>query len=668
MGKLKKAIEEFRKEQLYIYKKSDRQSRDLSVANRAAKDHVERWLLELLQNSDDAQANAVKIQVDNRAIYVADNGNGLVASAVRAISGTDFSDKLSGTIGRKGIGFKAVYTVSDSPQVFSINGEGLEFSRERAKEWLRKNKLPDEKNPYQWLPFFVSRDHAESNDEILAGLREFSTIVKLPTRSSSGNLDLLETFPSYGLIPFSHVRKLEVQSYESLNYTLEVTKKDDGTWTVYDSRKDKSVSWCVRKNSIRPPDNILQTLNEDERVRIEKDGISLLVATTLDEDGIVRSLNEFLPIYVFYPAERDLAPVRVLLHAEFLVKSDRTALTPIKEGNFNDWVAEKLAEFFINFVQGTYSQDDPAAYLRLLVPLKLRDNDHVANIIWEKIAKCAKDGLRLPDVNGRLNISLADARLLNVSVEPGKARQILEGTDNATVLLNKALDSDNEAQSAMKALKCRNITDKDLLEIIKDTAPQKPDDHDWIWACWEWVAAWVHPRLISLEQKQRFERSKDLPLIPISGTIWPMSSLGEKIITWRREETLGNQPDWLPISFVDDWFRDKLIRTTKDDNDRVGKFRKKLGIQNPNDDMLLKSLVAAIEKYWENPNGNPERFIKFILAHDWPVTHDSLEGLRRCPIPADVEGDREIHFTEAQKNIFWRGLGRKTNRRTIQGN
>jgi len=137
MHKLKSAIEEFRKKRLNVYRADKNQLvRDARAASRAANDHVGRWLLELLQNSDDAGAKAVSVRQGGGAVYLADDGRGLEPSSVEAISGTDFSDKSSTTIGRKGIGFKAVYTISQNPQIFSLNLEGLEFSQEKAKQLL----------------------------------------------------------------------------------------------------------------------------------------------------------------------------------------------------------------------------------------------------------------------------------------------------------------------------------------------------------------------------------------------------------------------------------------------------------------------------------------------------------------------------------------------------
>jgi len=182
-GLIKKGIEEFKAKRLAVYKcDPDEIVRNKRAADRATEDHVGRWLFELLQNSDDAEASEVKITIEGDIICVADNGNGLKPTAVAAISGTDFSDKETGTIGRKGVGFKSVYEVSRKPQVLTVDGEGIEFSPEKTKEWLRENGLKDNYVPYQWIPFFISWDEAQARDPHLVDFKAggFKTVVRLP--------------------------------------------------------------------------------------------------------------------------------------------------------------------------------------------------------------------------------------------------------------------------------------------------------------------------------------------------------------------------------------------------------------------------------------------------------------------------------------------------------
>lgn len=100
---LQEAINNFLEKQARVYQADpNRIYRDAQGARRAARDYRGRWLLELLQNCEDAQASLIRLVDRNNTIYVADRGVGFVPTAVEAISGTDLSDKPEGTIGRKG--------------------------------------------------------------------------------------------------------------------------------------------------------------------------------------------------------------------------------------------------------------------------------------------------------------------------------------------------------------------------------------------------------------------------------------------------------------------------------------------------------------------------------------------------------------------------------------
>jgi len=648
MPGLREAIEGFRKKRFDVYQADSQQlQRDASAATRAAADHVGRWFLELLQNSDDAKANKVHVRVAGGAIYVADDGEGLKPSAVEAISGTDFSDKTRGTIGRKGIGFKAVYTVSQNPQVFSLDAEGLEFCRHKAEAWLRENNINfGSKVPYEWLPFFVSREEVERHDPALAELREYHTVVKLPSAAAPQ----LDNFPAWGLLPFNHVRKLEVHIDKEQSFTLAVSD----SWVVNDSRRKSAVLWRVLKPPPEtPPDEALSNLDDDERKRVMNNGIGFLVAAPLNESGVVHPTEEYPPVHVFYETE-EKAPVRLLLHAEFLVKSDRTALIPIERDPFNGWVADRLAELVIAFVQGQYDQRDRGAHLRLLLPLEERDTHPVAKSLWDRLAACAKESLRLPDASGELKLSCAEARLLSVSAEHGRARQILEAAPDGAGLLHEALDDDDEARKALEALGCQKITNRGVLEAIGSAVSVKADDPDWIWTCWEWLAAWAAEGPYGDEHKKRLDRVKELPLLPMEGNLRPVGSLSG-IVTWRDKDFAGEVPEWLRshLSFVDDWFRDRITKLPE--KAPVRELLSELDIKPPGKDALKRGLEKAIVAYWKKPDDNPARFFEYLMRAGWEEEGErSSEELCWCPVKARIEGKSSPEWVRAGEAYFGR--------------
>jgi len=641
-GPLETTIEQHRNKTLKVYKAdSDRIVRDARAAERATGDHTGRWLFELLQNSDDAGATEVLVSVKDDTVYVADNGHGLKPESVSAICGTDFSDKTTGTIGRKGVGFKSVYEVSRNPQVLTVDSEGIEFSPDKTKAWLHDNGLDGKYVPYQWIPFFISWSDAQAQDPHLDDFKAkgFKTVVKLPGLSPEKKTEveqLLKEWPPHALFAFRHLRKITAPDLEV------VLSGGDGAWSLRDSRGQTPVEWRVAKHIERPPDDLLEVVGPNERQAISADGVSFLVAAPLKNGRIVPT-TDYLPVHVFYPTEQK-SPVRLLLHAEFLVKSDRTALMPVDSNSFNAWVAYRLADHVCKFVNDSYDTEAPSSHAALLVPFEERASHPVANALWKRISEKAQTDLRLADIEGQQRLTLGEARLISVSVRPDLARILLEATSVRGQLLHRSFDEDKEARNALRELDCKEIRDQDLMEAIAEKAVSLAANPDLVWACWEWLAAWVAKEPYGDEHKKRIERVKALPIVSIDGSLLKVSDLAGRIVTWKPNAGVGNLPDWLPLTFVDDWFRDRIQKESKSP---VKELSEELGITKPDADVIQRAVGLAIDQYWKDKQGDPGRFLRFILKQDWHETAEASPELRRCPVP--VRGGT---WAEAQKGYF----------------
>lgn len=654
MGPIEKAIEEFRAIRYRVYKTDPVQIvRDTHIAERATNDHIGRWFFELLQNSDDASASKVKVHVTDDAVYVADNGKGLTSESIKAICGTDFSEKITGTIGRKGVGFKAVYEVSKLPQVLTINGEGIEFCPQKTRNWLRDNNLGDQYVPYQWIPFFISRTKAEEQDSILKELTCYNTVVKLLFASADSIAEIksqLEEWPPHALMAFRHVEVLDADPI----LRITVTRKKNAIWKINDSRGKVPEMWRVAQHSEKPHADILRSLSQEEQVRVKQDGVNFLVAAPFETDYIVPT-KEYLPVHVFYPTEQK-GPVRMFLHAEFLVKSDRTALIPIENNPFNQWVAERLGHHVCGFVQDTYSSEEPSRHLRLLLPFEDKDTHPVAAALWKHIAKKARAYLKVGNVKGNQRLKIAQAKLISVSVDAGRARRLLETTELGRYLSHETFDNDKEARKAIKALKCHEIHDQGMMKVIADYGTSKAADREWTWICWEWIAAWVAEKPHGDENKMRIEAAKGLPLVPVIGCLQRCANLVDHIVTWRDDEAPNNLPDWLPLTFLDDWFRDRVAVLTEDKSDPANSpvlnLLKNLEIKKPGNDVIQRAVVQAIGKYWEDNEGDPGRFLNYILQQDWYEIAEPAKDLQRCPVPAAYEGSEGIIWAEAGTVYF----------------
>ena len=177
-------------------------------------------------------------------------------------------------------------------------------------EWFRRRIRP----LYQWIPFFVSWGEARRQDPVLDRLEHHQTVVRLPSVSSAlmqKIQQLLKKWPPHALFAFRHVRQIKAPHLE-----IALTP-GDRVWEMGDSRGETPTSWLVARHTEHAPAELLKLLGADEGQAISADGVGFLTAAPLAKHCIAPT-KDYLPVHVFYPTEQK-GPVRLLLHAEFLV-------------------------------------------------------------------------------------------------------------------------------------------------------------------------------------------------------------------------------------------------------------------------------------------------------------------------------------------------------------
>jgi len=271
------------------------------------------------------------------------------------------------------------------------------------------------------------------------------------------------------------------------------------------------------------------------------------------------------------------------------------------------------------------------------------------------VADEAKKHLRLADVEGRQRLGLEEARLVSVNVRLDLARILLEATSVRGQLLNRSFDNDREAHKAVRELGCKEIHDQDLVAAIAKNADSLAANTEWVWGCWQWLAEWVAKEPYGEGHTKRIECGSSLPVVPVNGGLAKAADLAGRIVTWRPVAAAGNLEDWLPLTFVEDWFGDRIQNEAQQDSP-VRKLSKELGIAGPGADVFQRAVGRAIEQYWKDRQGDPGRFLHFILAQDWHETADASASLRRCPVPLARTVDGEV-WAEAGSAYFGREWG-----------
>lgn len=658
MSSMAEAIRDFQNKQLRVYRADpDRLLRDANSAREVVRDHVGRWHFEMLQNCEDAEAEDVLFLITDDAIYTADTGNGVCPNAVASLSGTFLSAKPVGTIGRKGLGFKSVYAITPTPAIFS-GDDGILFEASKATAWLQQEGIScaPQHTPYQWLPFWESRQTAADKDPLLAELAAFRTVVRLPLREdkmADEAVEDLRGLPAYVLLLFQHVRRLRLNMAGTIHEILAEPTGTPGVLRLTDARCPTASCWRLDRHVMVVPDDVLKHVEETERQRCKT--VQVVVASPSDEKGLPQPTPSNLPLCVYYPTD-ERSPVPLLLHADFMVSSDRRRLVSVDRDPLNQWIVERMAERIVEFVGGAYRDSYRAAYLHLLRPREDIAAGSAAEAIWRRVLEAAKSGLLFPDRSGNRRLTIDGARVVHTTVSLREASRILSIDAEARPLVHDDLALDDDARTVLEHLGCVAVGDEDVLRCISQYAGNEAADEEWAWASWHWLAAWARAEPYSDAHTQRLERIRSLPILPIDHRFVILPSAQEAVVAWRDDET-PSVPSWLPIRLVDSWFRDRVVALA--DNDAIRSLLEELYIGQVDADVLEKAFESALTCYWEKPSGDPGRFLNFLIEQDWVNTRSPSHRMGRCPVPVSIEGGEQRAWAEANYTYFGRAWGHR---------
>lgn len=350
------------------------------LESQIAQDYRGRLVYELLQNADDALADGhafdgkVLFQLTGAGLLVANNGRPVSAGDLRALCGLSVSShttkKAQGrrraTIGQKGMGFKSVLEITDTPQVHST-GLSFVFDRERTAHALQEVAelgpgLDAGKVPIMRLPF-----PADSPDEqVINALADgYETVFWFPFRPNT----VAESFERIA----SLLRSLDTRSVLFLRHVDEVVisvgTADRRHWLIQREASIDGTEWYQVPSL--PDDGAARvTLIEDEQVaalsrfllfadrtieigdnRYGLDGASwegvelteVGLAVGLDEQERLVPLAEDPRLHVFLPTQ-ERCPFPLLVNGAFACNLSRQAIDVTdREDDYNRLLLGRVA-------------------------------------------------------------------------------------------------------------------------------------------------------------------------------------------------------------------------------------------------------------------------------------------------------------------------------------
>lgn len=321
-----------------------------------AQQYAGRYALELLQNADDAASDRglrgrVRFVLTETALLVADDGAGFGPEQVRALCTLGSSSKdRSKSIGYKGIGFKSVLEITDTPQVLSeACAFGFDESRVRAAldRLFPTTLLDDHPLPAYALPFELTLEDAGPDIGEVMRLWEmgYTTVIRLPLRLASLRNQveqiLTSTIRPRLLLLTQGLEEITVEG-TAAPFSCEMLSESQGVArrALLKSNDGELEEWLVyRRICPLTPDDPRPHVKGWERT------ISFSLAAAVAIIDQQPRPTEDAPLHVYFPTE-DRSGFPIVLHADWALDPDRRHLSRSPDfALYNTFVTERLIDF-----------------------------------------------------------------------------------------------------------------------------------------------------------------------------------------------------------------------------------------------------------------------------------------------------------------------------------
>lgn len=207
-------------------------------------------LSELLQNADDAGATETSVRIENGQFSFTHNGEDLIEEHFASLCRFGYSNKRAlHTIGFRGIGFKSVFSLGNSVEVFTPTlsvcfGHG----RFTEPEWI------------------------DSADEIMN-----STEIRVSIREQRREAEIRKNFDEWitsplSLLFFKHIRKMRIEDREVHWVSLGPGPVPESEWTTLNGSADAPFL-IARSKSEEFPEDALEEIRQERLLGIDQGAV-----------------------------------------------------------------------------------------------------------------------------------------------------------------------------------------------------------------------------------------------------------------------------------------------------------------------------------------------------------------------------------------------------------
>ncbi|XP_055813898.1 protein NO VEIN-like isoform X2 [Solanum dulcamara] len=296
------------------------------------------FILELVQNADDntypeTVEPSLTFILQDKAIIVLNNERGFSADDIRALCDVGNSTKKgrnAGYIGKKGIGFKSVFRVTDAPEIHS-NGFHIKFDITNGQIGF---VLPTVVPPCD-IDFYTRLASSDSD------CNHWKTCILLPLRSTllerSSGKNIISMFADLhpSLLLFLH-RLHCIKFRNMLSESIIVMRKEVvGNGIIKVSFGEEKMTCYVVSQKLRA-----------DTIRPDTPTTEISIAFTLQEtiDGCYNPHLDQQPVFSFLPLRK--YGLKFILQGDFVLPSSREGVDG--DSPWNQWLLSEFPSLFVS--------------------------------------------------------------------------------------------------------------------------------------------------------------------------------------------------------------------------------------------------------------------------------------------------------------------------------
>jgi hypothetical protein len=450
-----------------------------SAEDRVRQSYTGRYAIELLQNAHDACADArvtgsVWFETTESALLIANQGVAFTAERIVSLARLGSSEKARRSIrhhliGYKGIGFTAVFEISDRPQIVSKT-VAFSFDKQEARRRVvlqlghpdGGELVPARYFPLPLLPEKWSDDRKAVERLLTAGA---TTVIRLPFRKGCTPVrvteDLRAAITPEVLLFAPALREIEMYFPGGRLSWKRTSGRRVGKGTLQHlvSEGGERRSWLVKSSRIAISARDVEALRDELWRNVRQ--LNVAAALPWTRSGLARQPAP-QSVFAYFPTADQLGR-GVLIHGDFYLDEGRQRIAADgPQGIISDRVADAAVHLTAQLAESLLRQGN-----RLLACLAPVDRpDGYGERIATKLDAALKAARIVRPAEGSRGRQPADLRRLATRISVPRERQLMTMLNVRSDLLCPG-DDRGRAASLLERLKCEPLKPDEIASRIE---------------------------------------------------------------------------------------------------------------------------------------------------------------------------------------------------------